>query len=192
MRGPEPTYGLLPDRKAMPPKLAADEALGRLANRYFASHGPATRRDFAWWAGLGARETGLALERARGVHWVGDDYWAAAEPPPCDPEQKAWLLPPFDGYLLGYRDRQHALDPEHARKVNAGGGMPAATVLLGGRVAGTWRLRRKGGNPSLTIRPFREMNRKERDLIAQAGRWLGDFEALHLEVIFAEEGRPRS
>ena len=35
-----------------PAPLERDEALAELAGRYFASHGPATLKDFAWWSGL--------------------------------------------------------------------------------------------------------------------------------------------
>jgi hypothetical protein len=48
------------------------------------------------------------------------------------------LLGPFDAVLLGHRDRDFVLRPEHAKRVNAGGGMVSATLLLDGRVAGLW------------------------------------------------------
>lgn len=50
------------------------------------------------------------------------------------------LLPGFDEYLLGYTDRSAALAPEHANlTVPGGNGIFKATVVAGGRVAGTWR-----------------------------------------------------
>ena len=50
------------------------------------------------------------------------------------------LLPGFDEFLLGYTDRSAALAPEHAPlTVPGNNGMFKATVLTGGKVAGTWR-----------------------------------------------------
>src|SRR5688500_9978816 len=48
----EHTYALFTDRVPAPRRLDRDEALTELALRYFTSHGPATRRDLAYWATL--------------------------------------------------------------------------------------------------------------------------------------------
>ncbi len=52
------------------------------------------------------------------------------------------LLGHFDPYLLGYASRDFALDPRHAKRIQAGGGFIAPAVLLDGRVVGTWRRHR--------------------------------------------------
>ncbi len=49
------------------------------------------------------------------------------------------LLPPFDEYLVGYKDRSAVLDAGQASRINAGGGLLAPTILSRGRVVGTWR-----------------------------------------------------
>lgn len=55
------------------------------------------------------------------------------------------LLPGFDEYLLGYTDRSAALASAHASLIVPGGnGMFKATVVAGGRVAGTWRKAQTG------------------------------------------------
>jgi hypothetical protein len=60
------------------------------------------------------------------------------------------LLPAFDGLLLGHRDRSLTVRPEHRRAVLPGGGVLRPTLLVDGRVEGTWRL--EGGVP--VIAPF--------------------------------------
>ena len=40
------------------------EALATLAQRYFASHGPATAQDFAWWSGLTVKDAQAAIADA--------------------------------------------------------------------------------------------------------------------------------
>jgi hypothetical protein len=110
-----------------------------LTRRYFAGHGPATLPDFAWWSELpmvqarrGVAAAGSILRRLPGN---GRDWWVADSQPPTPTPPAAYLLPPFDEYLLGYQARRVALDPAHVRRVNAGGG-PKPALLLDGRVAG--------------------------------------------------------
>ena len=50
--GKQFTYALFDERVAATEKIDRDEALGKLARRYFRSHGPATLEDFVWWSGL--------------------------------------------------------------------------------------------------------------------------------------------
>ncbi|MCW2545928.1 MAG: hypothetical protein JWN96_388, partial [Mycobacterium sp.] len=50
MRGKQHTYALVDERVAEAPERETDDALGELATRYFASHGPATLTDFVWWS----------------------------------------------------------------------------------------------------------------------------------------------
>ena len=49
------------------------------------------------------------------------------------------LLPMFDNYLIGYRDRTAMLDPARQPQVYVGG-IIKATVVCDGRVIGIWRL----------------------------------------------------
>jgi Winged helix DNA-binding domain len=53
------------------------------------------------------------------------------------------LLPPFDPYIMGWKDRSFAIPAELTKRVMPGGGMFRAVVLVDGRVAGTWS--RSGG-----------------------------------------------
>jgi hypothetical protein len=58
------------------------------------------------------------------------------------------LLPRFDGWLLGHRDRSLIVREEHDAAVRPGGGILAATLVVDGRVEGTWKLDR--GQPEVT------------------------------------------
>ena len=125
VRGREELYG-----QAEPgPPPDRDEALEQLARRYAAAHAPATANDFAAWSGLSAADVRAA--------------WTDPEPPQGDPEPGGVaLLPAFDEWLLGWASREHAVAPEHARRVAPGGGIIRAVVIDDGRVVGTWRRRR--------------------------------------------------
>jgi hypothetical protein len=150
--------------------LAGDEALHELALRYFRGHGPATTADLARWAGITmtAARTGAALARSRlatldvdGVEHLLDpdvpDVLAACR----DEARRLRLLPGFDEYLLGYGDRSAVLAAEHAPRIVPGGnGVFRPTVVLDGRVVGTWRRvpGRRGAPESVDLEPFDELS----------------------------------
>ena len=80
------------------------------------------------------------------------------------------LLGPFDPYLLGYKGREHAVPPEHARRVWPGGGWLHPVVLVDGTAAGTWRL----DGDALLVEPFGEIPRAGLEAEAQdVARFLG-------------------
>ena len=65
MRGKAHTYAAFDAR--VPPGVAheGDGARAELARRYFATRGPATLRDFAWWSGLPMADARAGLAAAQ-------------------------------------------------------------------------------------------------------------------------------
>ena len=134
---------------ATPRILDRGDALVELALRYFRSHGPATISDFQWWSKLTLKDIRTGLEQAaaqlESLECNGATYYLAPETAELlggtvPGARSVLLLPGFDEYLLGYTDRSAALAPEHAElTVPGGNGMFKATVVTGGKVAGTWR-----------------------------------------------------
>ncbi|MDX6673833.1 MAG: hypothetical protein QOH11_1251 [Solirubrobacteraceae bacterium] len=159
MRGAQQTVALARDGlgAAPPASLAGrerDAALAELARRYLAGHGPATERDLAYWVGLPLRDARVGLHAIAGELAVLDaglvDLAAGGE---SARRTGARLLPVFDPYLLGWKDRAFAIPSEHVQKVYMGGLIgPAATV--DGRVVGTWRAVRRGDRLALDVEPF--------------------------------------
>jgi Winged helix DNA-binding domain len=143
-RGKHATFALLDERlQTAPAPLPREEALAELTRRYFRSRGPATADDFRWWSGLPASEARAGLEAAAPVLAsqvrLGRTYYQAAGAPAAAAPRGIHLLPAFDEYLVGYRDRADVLDPKYGKRVNAGGGMLQPAVVQDGRVIGTWR-----------------------------------------------------
>jgi hypothetical protein len=64
------------------------------------------------------------------------------------------LLPAFDIYLLGYKDRDLVVPREYAKRINAGGGMLHPTLLVNGRAVGTWKSERRKGQMVVSVEPF--------------------------------------
>jgi Winged helix DNA-binding domain len=180
-RDKRPTYALVEERA---PRRGAPrtrgEAVAMLARRYFESRGPATAADFAWWSGLAPAEARAGLDAVRAhltsetaagaVYWYGTRAARLSEAALAEAAlARAYLLPAFDEYLIAYRDRAAVLAPEQARRLNAGGGLLAPCIVVGGRVAGTWRrtLDRRG-TVTIALAPFAPPDSRTRAAINEA------------------------
>jgi len=151
-QGKQPAFVLLDEWVPASPPKPREEALAELARRYFASHAPAGAGDFVWWSGLTVKEAKEAIALS-GVHLDGGD--SAAAPP------SVHLLPPFDEYTVAYKDRAAILDPAFARRLNAGGGMINAVVVIDGRVAGNWKRSLVRDSVAVTVAPFHPLAKRE-------------------------------
>jgi hypothetical protein len=181
MQGKEQTFVLLDEWAPHARQLTREAALAQLAGGYFASHGPATLDDFAGWAGLTladaragheAAKSGLVSEK-RGTkeYWLAQDMAAG----PADDVSGIYLLPGFDEYLIGYKDRSDVLAAEHAGKTVPGGnGIFLPIVVVGGHVVGTWKRTLKRRSVAVTLNPFVHLG-VARENIADAARRFSDF-----------------
>lgn len=167
--------------------LPRDEALAGLARRYFTSRGPASLRDFVWWSGLTAADARAGLEMAR-RHLAsdviaGETYWRpATQPAVAERRPAACLLPAFDEYLVGYKDRRAVLDPEYVRRTNAGGGMLSPTIVIDGQVKGTWKRVLKKGEVIITPAWFIAPNNAQMRAFTLAAEQYGAFLGLPVEL----------
>ena len=161
-----------------PRRLTRDEALGEWVSRYFRSHGPATVKDFARWSGLRAADIGVGLAIAKphlAIVGVGDvTYFMDAETPDLLAElrreaQEVFLLPGFDEFVLGYADRSTVLAPEFAERIVPGSnGVFKPVVVVGGRIAGTWRHVGRGASRSVDSTAFTRFSARVLDAIGRA------------------------
>lgn len=178
--GKQPTFVLLDDWVPNATRRERDEALAEVARRYFAGHGPATVADFRWWSGLSTVDTraGIAMATPRLTNDVVEDqtFWFAESTPATQAAgSRAYLLPAFDEYTVGYQDRRAILDPSDAKKVNAGGGMLNPVIVIGGHVVGTWRRTRTADSVVVTPLPFKTLGPIEKQAVAAAARRYGGF-----------------
>lgn len=142
--GGEQTFALLDAWAPEQRDLDGDEALGELVLRYFRSHGPATRQDFQRWTGLTAAQTRRGLAVAGDALTVcqaaGEEVFVApaALDRPAAPTVVR-LLPAFDEYLIGYKDRSAVIAGDRMGDVVPGGnGVFRPVLLVDGRIGGTW------------------------------------------------------
>jgi hypothetical protein len=179
--GKQQTFALLEEWAPQPHRPPRDAALAEMAQRYFSGHGPATLRDFVWWTGLKISSAKAALDSVcpqLSQHVIdGTSYWMNREfPDPPAAARAVYLLPGFDEYLLGYRDRGAVLEPRHSQKIMPGGnGLFLPTIVISGRVAGTWKRVLKKNEVLITPSPFAPLKKAEQNAFAAAAERYRDF-----------------
>lgn len=186
-RGKQTTFALLDERVPQGSSITRDEALARLAVRYFQSRGPATDRDLAWWSGLPLGEVRWAIELAGVVlesASVGQvRYWTAGPGLQAAGGSSAHLLPAYDEYLVGYQDRSAVSDPARFGKTIADWILNPA-VVLNGRVMGGWRRVLEKGSVAVTVTPFQKLSAGQRELVTEATNRYGHFLGLEPRLSF--------
>lgn len=149
------TYAPIAGRVPSKNICSRDEALARLADRFFTSHCPATVKDFVWWSGLllkDAKKAAAMLQPSFTEEVIdGEPYLI---PPgftlPRKTVNSIHLLPAFDEFIIGYRDRSAALAAEHNRRTISINGIFKATVVIDGQVRGLWKWQ-SPSKPVLTL-----------------------------------------
>jgi len=182
------TYALLDERAPKTTAITRDEALARLAGRYFTSHGPATIRDFACWSGLTVRDARLAIELAKDalVEETIDDrlHWSAASTPAPAPPRTSpvYLLPNYDEYLVAYKDRP-APDSSRAANMEArsGGAFPHHLVI-DGRLAGSWRRTVKNNSVEIEVAPYKPLSKAHARAATGEAECYGEFLNMPIEI----------
>jgi hypothetical protein len=177
-----------------------EAALVEVCRRFLRTYGPARARDFGEWcrgrAFAGAPATALfdslgeELEEielgGRRAHVLaGDTAFPSAQ-------RSVRLLPEYDVYVMGFREREHLVPREVREQVAAHGKGryegPAGTpfLLVDGVCAGIWRRKKTAKRLELTVEPARELTSGERaDIEAEAER-LGAFFRLEPELVLAD------
>ncbi|HEV8593233.1 MAG TPA: winged helix DNA-binding domain-containing protein [Pyrinomonadaceae bacterium] len=186
-RGKQFTYALLDERVAKTRPLTRDEALAKLAGRYFESHGPATRQDFLWWSGLRGSDATAALETVKGQmvseRIDGQIYWmpnSVIEPSPT--KKSVYLLPAFDEFTVSYKDRTASVAPELLKDVTVGHAIFKPIIVVDGRVVGIWKRTHTNNSIVVEYTFFADLKKSERTLLDRVMRNYGAFEGKPLNL----------
>lgn len=179
MRGKDPIYfsmAILPKSEI----LERDEALSELARRYFISRGPATLQDFIWWSGLSTADAKKGLEMAKShlIHEAidGQVYWFShSTTVKHDKALSAYLLPGFDEYIVGYKERSAIMDKAYMKTLTPTNGMLPPTIVINGIVSGTWKRTFKKGSALIELKNFGTLTATENKAITIAANRYGEF-----------------
>jgi hypothetical protein len=174
-----------------------DEALREVCRRFLNTYGPTRPADFRDWFSsaafkvadarllfdsLAAELTEVSVEGRRSFILAGDDSF----PPPRPGEVR--LLPEYDVYVMGFRERDQLVPPsvrelvaEHGRGRYEG---PAGVrfVLVDGIAAGLWERKRRGRRIELRVRLARRAGKAIRAELRLEAERVGAFLALEPEL----------
>jgi hypothetical protein len=173
-----------------------DEALREVCRRFLHTYGPARPADFREWfasaaftvadarklfESLGADLEEIGVDARRCFVLAGDRSFPV-------PSRHVRLLPEYDVYVMGFRERDH-LVPDVVREQVARHGRgryegPAGVrfLVLDGVAAGLWERRKRGRRLELRVDPARRLARPSRRALEGEARRFGEFLGLEPEL----------
>ena len=161
-RGAQTLLALRAEWLGKPREHDRDAALGDLARRYFRAFGPATEADYAGWSGLTLRDVraglGAIASELLEVRIGEQRAWTPKRRTRRARRGVVRLIPAWDNYLMGHRDRDFIAGPDAWPRLMPGGGLIRPTVLVGGVAVGSWGMRRKGSGVEVEVSPFADLD----------------------------------
>jgi hypothetical protein len=149
------------------------EALREVARRYAETYGPVTYREFREWF-TSRHLTAAAARELFGSIEIPD-------PEPVEPRPSVRLLPEYDVYVMGFRERDQLVPPAVREQVAAHGKGryegPAGTLflLVDGVCAGIWSRKKRARRIELCVVPARKLIRDEKAGVEAEAERIGAF-----------------
>jgi len=188
-KGQRSTYRLLEERVKKTAPLSKDEALTKLVQLYFTSRGPATVQDFMNWSSFALTEVKKAMEDlpshivsetvAGNTFWWSDKVSLTSKQKPS-----LYLLPAFDEYIIGYKDRSAVLDTVHHKTAVSNNGIFWPTIAWDGQVIGIWKRTIKKESVVIAPQFFQPPTAAIQKSMTKAVKYYGDFLGKSPEVVF--------
>ena len=184
------TYALLAERVPNRKTLSKEEALATLAERYFTSRGPATLKDFINWSGPSITDAKRALEmiKSRFLQETvnGETYWFnSAVTKQANDNPAVHLLPGFDEFIIGYKDRTASLPLAHTKTIINVNGIFRPPLVVNGQVKGLWARTLEDDKVGIAITLFPDSSRPAKKLLDQAAEKIGKFYGKKTELVHA-------
>ncbi len=186
-RGKNNTYALLSERVIKTKALQREEALVKLAKKYFSSHCPATPKDFAWWSGLPAKDVRNAVEMIK-PHFISDTInsetylFPNSFSLPKKDEYRVYLLPAFDEFLISYKDRTASFPLGNHKRAFTSNGIFRPVIVINGHVTGLWKRTIKKDRVLIETDYFQPHDKSMKGLIEKAAMEFGRFLNMKVEV----------
>jgi hypothetical protein len=149
------------------------EALREVARRYAETYGPVTYRQFREWFTSRQLTPAVARELFESID--------IPDPEAVEPRPSVRLLPEYDVYVMGFREREHLVPPEVREQVAAHGKGryegPAGTpfLLVDGVCAGIWSRKKTARKIELTVNPARKLSPAEQAGVEAEADRIGSF-----------------
>lgn len=182
------TYALFSERIPGIKSIPREEALKKIAGKYFFTRGPATLKDFTWWSGLSAHDARRALEIIspelvsetieNKVYWYTPDSNM-----PFPGKNRVYLLPSYDEFIISYADRSAALSIVHKKRAISVNGIFNPVILIDGQVAGLWKRSVRSDKVIFETSLFHKTDKKITRLIDEKVEEYGSFLKKNVMII---------
>jgi len=164
------------------------KAKEKLLLKYLGGYGPASVQDFASWSGLMASDARKTLENiapeieevkiegVKGQFWMQKKDYKTLMEMDLDEKTSVHLLPKFDSFVMGHKDRIRIIEREFMKRVyRPPAGDVAATILINDRIVGTWRHKKTKNSVTVSISPFQKLEKENLKEIRSAAEDFGEF-----------------
>jgi hypothetical protein len=170
----QPNSPYLPAEQFLGKKFAKRDDTEGLILRYLAAFGPASPADFQAWSGI--RGASAHFDKLQNKFAIFEDENGRqlfdlpdAPRPGEDARAPARFLAEFDNVILGHKDRSRIIDDEFRPRIVSKNLLVAATFLVDGFVAGTWKSSATKSAAKLHLAQFRKCSRAERQALESEG-----------------------
>jgi hypothetical protein len=165
-------------------ELSTEEAMAEVGRRYLRTYGPASHEHFAaWWGGppaAGRRVFKALAEELVELDLEGERVSALKRDlrrieSARMPDDDVRLLPHFDPYKVGVRQRSLFVPDAYYDRVYLKAGWMSPVVLEKGRAVATWEADKRGRATTITVTPFEKLSRRTQRAVKDEAARLGPF-----------------
>lgn len=183
MVGKQHTLALVSERAPQAKVLEPDEALIELTRRFFTAHGPATVRDLAWWSSLTMTEVrrGIALAGLRSAEVADEVFYYAELMEGSIPGPLIHLLPNYDEFTVGYRERRPLRGLPLEREPTYDD-LYFHVIILDGQLVGGWKRTLSSKTFGVELNLFKILSTTEQQALETQVRELERFMGLPVTV----------
>ncbi len=170
-RGNQFTYALLDERVPPVKPINRKDALAAFAQRYFTSRGPATVKDFATWSGLSVTEAkeGAAMLSSKFIKEKINEQEYIFIPASWNLNNKiqtSFLMPDYDEYGMGYRDRSAIFNTKvDLSRFKNDNPIFNRMIIIDGKIEGTWKRVTKNNTVTIETVPFSPLSKTKQPIL---------------------------
>lgn len=163
------TYALLKERAPSARNISREEALAEFVQRYFASRGPATVKDFVYWSGLSLLDAKKGMESLPSKFAQetinGKQYtWLPPGKTTGKALQTSFLMPDYDEYGMSYHDRS-AIKSALTIKPEV---LYNRMLVIDGRIEGAWKRTQNKNEVLIETVPFVSLSAAKQKKLSQS------------------------